>query len=66
MASVRWETRLASDVAQLPRNNGQFPEKRFRESEKIGVLQSSLRRVGITGQSSEHADECLRLTEKVA
>jgi hypothetical protein len=28
------ETRPASDVAQLPRSNGQFPEKHFYEREK--------------------------------
>jgi len=42
------------------------PKSVFVKAKKSSVLQSSLRRVGITRQSREHADECLRLTEKVA
>jgi hypothetical protein len=51
------ETRWASDVAQLPRNDGYFPEKRFGESEKI-VTPNAF--IGWRSEQSLFQNDCSR------
>jgi hypothetical protein len=66
MASVRWKPAWPAMLRNFRGTADSCPKSVLVKAKDRGVLQSSLCRVGITGQSSEHTDECLRLTGKDA